>query len=177
MVSLIRPAALPDAARLGQLHVEIWRASYRGILPGPYLDSLSDVRHAAFWARILDDPDRAAGVFVAEVQHEGVVGFADSGPERGGGPGWGEVMALYLLPGWQRQGLGRRLVAACSEHLLHHGHDALAIWALRDNPARRFYEAIKGRAAESRPTRIGGAVLIEQCYRWPDITVPLNLDY
>ncbi|MBM3516589.1 MAG: GNAT family N-acetyltransferase [Alphaproteobacteria bacterium] len=177
MVALIRPAVLADAARLGKVHVEIWQACYRGILSGPYLDSLSDVRHAAFWARILDDSDRAEGVFVAESQAEGVVGFADSGPERGGAPGWGEVMALYLLPTWQRRGLGRRLVAACSEHLLHGGHDALAIWALRDNPARRFYEAIKGRAAETRPTRIGGAVLIEQCYRWADITVPLNLDY
>ena len=108
----IRAAAFEDAARLGRVHVETWRAAYCGILADDYLDSMSDIRHAAYWARILDDADRGAGTFIAESAQDGIVGFADCEPERAGPPGFGEVMALYLLPAWQHRGTGRRLVRA-----------------------------------------------------------------
>lgn len=169
----IRAAAFDDAARLGRVHVEAWRAAYRGILADDYLDSMSDIRHAAYWARILDDTDRAVGTFIAESEQNGIVGFADCGPERGGPPGFGEVMALYLLPDWQHRGTGRRLVGACAVHLAGEGFSGLAIWTLQDNPARGFYEALGGTPAETRKTHIGGETMVEQCYRWPDIQVHL----
>ena len=165
----IRPATFDDAVRLGRVHVQVWRAAYRGVLADDFLDSLSDIRYAAFWARILDDEDRADGTFVADSDEVGIVGFADCGPERGGPPGLGEVMALYLMPDWQHQGTGRRLVSTCAVHLAAAGFTALAIWTLRENPARGFYEALGGEPAEVRQTSIGGEIMDEQCYRWPDI--------
>ena len=120
-VAVIRPAEFDDSARLGRVHVETWRATYRGLLSDDYLDALSDIRQAAFWSRVLDDADRAAGAHVAEDEDAGVVGFSDCGPERGGAPGWGEIMAIYILPEWQRQGLGRRLVGASGAHLAARG--------------------------------------------------------
>ena len=169
----IRAAAFEDAARLGRVHVETWRAAYCGILADDYLDSMSDIRHAAYWARILDDADRGAGTFIAESAQDGIVGFADCGPERAGPPGFGEVMALYLLPAWQHRGTGRRLVRACAVHLAGEGFSGLAIWTLQDNPARGFYDALGGTLAETRQTQIGGVTMVEQCYRWPDLRVHL----
>ncbi len=173
-MALIRQAEVDDAARLGRVHVETWRATYRGILPDEYLDALSDIRQAAFWSRVLDDHDRVGGAHVAEDEDAGVVGFCDSGPERGGAPGWGEIMAIYILPEWQRQGLGRRLVGASGAHLTAEGLDSLAVWALEDNPARAFYTALGGAPAEKRRLNIGGVDVIEQCFRWPSITGDLQ---
>ena len=175
-MALIRPAVFDDAARLGRVHVETWRAAYRGLLPDDYLDALSDIRQAAFWSRVLDDADRAAGAHVAEDEDEGVVGFCDCGPERGGAPGWGEIMAIYILPDWQRQGLGRRLMGACGAYLTAQGLDSLAVWALEDNPARAFYTALGGAPAEKRRLSIGGTEVTEQCYRWPGIATDLKAE-
>ena len=175
-VALIRPAVFDDAARLGRVHVETWRAAYRGLLPDDYLDALSDIRQAAFWAQVLDDADRAAGAHVAEDEDDGVVGFCDCGSERGGAPGWGEVMAIYILPDWQRRGLGRRLVGACAAYLTTQGFDSLAVWALEDNPASAFYTALGGTPAEKRRLSIGGTEVAEQCYRWPGIAADLKTE-
>jgi ribosomal protein S18 acetylase RimI-like enzyme len=174
-VALIRPAEFDDAARLGRVHVETWRATYRGLLPDDYLDGLSDIRQAAFWSRALDDADRAAGATVAEDEDAGVVGFCDCGPERGGATG-GEILAIYILPEWQRQELGRRLIAASAAHLIANGFESLAVWALEDNPARAFYTALGGAPAEKRRLSIGGIEVIEQCYRWPSMGAELRTD-
>ena len=173
-VAVIRPAEFDDAARLGRVHVETWRATYRGLLSDDYLDALSDIRQAAFWSRALDDADRAAGAHVAEDEDAGVVGFSDCGPERGGAPGWGEIMAIYILPEWQRQGLGRRLVGASGAHLAAQGLESLAVWAVEDNPARAFYSALGGAPAERRRLNIGGAEVTEQCFRWRSIAGDLK---
>ena len=167
-MALIRPAEVDDAARLGRVHVETWRATYRGLLPDEYLDALSDIRQAAFWSRVLADLERAGGAFVAEDADAGVVGFCDCGPERGGAPGWGEIMAVYIFPDWQRQGLGRRLIEASAAHLTAEGLESLAVWALEDNPAVAFYSALGGAPAEKRRLNIGGVEVVEQCLRWPN---------
>jgi hypothetical protein len=45
------------------------------------------------------------------------------------------------------------------------------IWVLAENhSARRFYEAMGGRAEQTRVRPIGGADLPEVGYRWDDIT-------
>ena len=176
MAVLIRAAEFDDATRLGRVHVEAWRATYRGLLPDDYLDTLSDIRQAAFWSRVLDDADRAAGAQVAADEDAGVVGFCDCGPERGGAAGWGEIMAIYLLPDWQRQGLGRRLVGAGGAYLGAQGFDSLAVWALEDNPARAFYTALGGAPAEKRLLRIAGVEVTEQCYRWPNVATDLKAE-
>jgi hypothetical protein len=42
-------------------------------------------------------------------------------------------------------------------------------WALTDNPARRFYEALGGVEVRRKMQRIGGATLEEVAYGWPHI--------
>ena len=114
---LIRRAELNDAAPIARVHVDSWRSSYQGLLPDAYLDTLSEIRVAASWSEILKRRNRSGATFVADAEAEGVVGFADCGPERGGPPATGEITTLYLLDEWQQRGLGRRLVATAARHL------------------------------------------------------------
>lgn len=73
---------------------------------------------------------------------EQIVGVCVYGPARE--PyyhGWGEVRALYLLPGWGRMGIGSKLLQAAVESLFEEEYHSLYLWTLRENCiARRFYE-------------------------------------
>lgn len=168
---LVRQADFDDAAGIGRVHVEVWRAAYSNILPADYLSSLSDIRHSATWADILDNPNRAGATFIAEAEEDGIVGFADCRMERAGEDATkGEVTAIYVMPTWQRRGVGSALVEACAGHLALESVQALAIWVLELNrEACRFYEALGGTRAESRKISFAGEELTEQCYRWDDV--------
>lgn len=167
---LVRQADFDDAAGIGRVHVEVWRAAYNNILPDDYLSALSDIRHSATWAEILDDQNRAGATFIAEAEEDGIVGFADCRTERVPGDAKrGEVTAIYVLPRWQRKGVGSQLVEACAGYLALESVQTLAIWVLELNhEACEFYEALGGARAESRRISFAGEELAERCYRWDD---------
>ena len=64
---LVRQADFDDAAGVGRVHVEVWRDAYDGILPDDYLSSLSDIRHSAAWADILENQDGKQGIFLMRI--------------------------------------------------------------------------------------------------------------
>src|SRR5215510_6031345 len=120
----IRRAQKSDTAAIGRVHVETWQAAYAGILPDAMLAGMSDVRQSAYWSRLLADPDESRGVFVADDEEMGVVGFGSCGPVRDPPEGLdgteqrvGEVYTLYVESDFQNQGLGRRLLDAMFSHL------------------------------------------------------------
>ncbi len=176
---LVRIADFNDAAGIGDVHVVGWRSAYRGILPDDYLDGMSDIRHSAFWADVLDNENRAGVTFIAEAEGgDGIVGFADCGPERAAkDPGASEIFALYVVPKWQRQGVGRTLVEACAGHLAVGGASALVIRVLERNEAAcAFYEALGGVPDGKHRIAVAGAPLIEVSYVWEDIRSLAGLD-
>ena len=81
----------------------------------------------------------------------------------------GELYALYVLPGQQRKGVGRRLVEAVTERLVQSGHDSMSVWVLEQNPARGFYVALGGRQLGTKDVQIGTQTLVEVAYGWSDI--------
>ena len=176
---LVRVADFDDAAGIGDVHVVGWRSAYRGILPDDYLDGMSDIRHAAFWAEVLDNENRAGATFIAEAEGgDGIVGFADCGPDREAkDPAVGEIFALYVVPKWQRRGVGRTLVEACAGHLAVGGASALVIRVLeRNEGACAFYEALGGTLVGQHRIAVAGARLVEASYRWDDIGILAGLD-
>ena len=169
----IREAQVADARAIAEIHVAVWRTTYRGIVPGDYLAALSVDDREQRWAAILAGDLGRTCAFVAEDDGRRVVGFADGGPRREGDPAYaGELYAIYILDDHQGQGIGRRLVSAVARRLSELGMPSMLIWALAVNPACRFYEALGGQLIERKPIEIGGATLEEVAYGWPD-TRPL----
>ena len=168
---LIREADFDDAAGIADVHVRSWRAAYRDILPAAYLDGMSDIRHAAMWADVLDQPDRIGVTLIAEAEKHGIIGFADCSRERGTtARDQGEITALYVLPDLQRRGVGLALVRAGARALAAGGMTQLGIWVLQENAAARdFYAHIGGELSETRRSSFLGLDLTEVCYRWTDV--------
>ena len=176
----IRRARRSDAAAIGRVHVETWQSAYAGLLPEAMLAQMSDVRQSAWWARALEDAGESRGIFVAEHDELGVVGFGSCGPVRDHPEGLdgtekrvGEVYTLYVEPDFQDQGLGRRLLDAMFKQLRGEGCDTAVLWMLADNPTRFFYEAMGGRFVGQRTDTMAGQDVDEVAYAWRDLETPL----
>lgn len=164
----LRLATRQDAAAIARVNVATWRATYRGIVPDAYLESLSAARLEETFAELL--ADRSSGRFdvVADDPTEGVVAYAAGGPQRAAdGHYTGEIYGLYVLPAFQGRGLGRRLLIEVASRLREERYAAFLVWVVAANrPARRFYEALGGRWLRERSREIGGVPLSEVGYGW-----------
>ncbi len=139
----IRPATSDDAEAIETVRIATWKASYRGIVPDTYLDSLKV--QSSRVDRMRAAIDRAdAGVRVVGVADSQVIGMGIAGePEdEQVQQGVGEIYAVYVLTQWQGRGVGRALLERLTSTLQALGYRSAILWTLRDRRAtRRFYEA------------------------------------
>ena len=76
-------------------------------------------------------------------------------------------MALYTLESVQGKGVGRLLFEAVTAHLLEQGFSNMALWALKENSARGFYEHMGGALLpHEQEIELGGVKLLEVAYGW-----------
>jgi ribosomal protein S18 acetylase RimI-like enzyme len=179
-VTRIRRATRKDAAAIGRVHVETWQATYAGLLPNAMLVAMSDVRQSAWWSQVLADPGEARGVFVADDEEMGVVGFGSCGPVRDPPEGIdgregrvGEVYTLYVEPDFQNRGLGRRLLDALFRQLKADRCEVAVLWMLAENPTRFFYEGLGGERVGQRIDTLAGVDVEEIAYAWRNLDAPL----
>jgi len=170
---LIRAATVDDAPGMARVHVDTWRAAYRGIVAAAFLDALSYEARTERWRENLNQAGPQQFTLVAEDDGGEVVGFAGGGPERDGTPGYdGEIYAVYVLAQYQHRGIGRQLMSAGAHHLMDRGFGAAMLWALEANwRAQSFYEALGGRLIGRKMKTIGDTPLVEVAYGWPDLAV------
>jgi GNAT superfamily N-acetyltransferase len=161
----IRPARLDDAEGIARAHTASWRTSYRGILPDTILERIDVDQRATSWRRTLQD--RSVLTLVAyDLTHRDVVGLCDAGPSRRD-PGTGEVYRMYLEHHARRHGLGRDMFEQVTDWLRSQNHRSLVIWVLDNNHhARRFYEAMGGRAGRRMASTVYGFPIVELAYVW-----------
>lgn len=168
MQVLVRPATPYDAAAIAQVQVMAWRSAYRGIITDGHLASLSTDERTLRWTEILQQPEQAT--FVAEICDSGIVGFANGGSEREGRDDYqGELYALYILPEWQRHGIGTHVTAVFANWLFASRHDTMLVWVLGASPYRAFYERLRGVLVAKRDIQVGSQSLEAVAYGWHDL--------
>lgn len=145
----IRPAKSEDAGEIAKVHIETWQASYTGIFPEDKLAELDqehEVRTERWHANILN-PEQMPALFVAETENGKIVGFAGGGKQNNPDyPYDSEIFMIYILPEFQRRGLGQRLMSATAKKLQALGYRSLMLWVLQENEeSRRFYEKLGGK--------------------------------
>jgi GNAT superfamily N-acetyltransferase len=134
------------------VHVDGWRAAYRGEVPDAYLDALDVSDRGRRWRDRLAVVSADPGSAVLVADDEGrLVGFASVGPpEELDAPGvgaptlanLGEIYAIYVEPDRIGTGVGGALLERAVDVLRRMGCAAGVLWVLPGNArARRFYEA------------------------------------
>jgi ribosomal protein S18 acetylase RimI-like enzyme len=154
-----------DAEAIAAVHVATWQDAYAGLLPGDVLAGLDVGQWAERWRSRLAEP--AEGLFVLVIDEgDRIGGFVSGGPSRDRFAG-GEVYTIYVPPGHQGRGAGRRLLQAATRQLAGARFTAASLWVLADNrPARGFYESQDWHAdgAQKPWTLTGGDTVQEVRY-------------
>ncbi len=139
-------------------------------MPDAVLDELSYEKRAKFRREELEKNDPRFRTLVAEDKEAGIVGFVVAGPRREGNKKFGgEIYAIYLRREFQGKGIGKNLFLGAADWLCKQGYDSMLLWVLRDNPTRKFYEAMGGRELDSKIIKIG-APLVEISYGWESLS-------
>ncbi|WP_122260955.1 GNAT family N-acetyltransferase [Ornithinimicrobium cerasi] len=138
---LVREPGAADVEAFAELHVRIWRETYRGIMDDRVVDGLAVETFRPRWYAIarayehgtVADDGRAVRVALRE---EEAVGFAMVGPARDDdAPAPRQVWSLNVAPEHQGSGVAQQLL----DEVLPDGPAYL--WVARGNDrAIRFYE-------------------------------------
>jgi ribosomal protein S18 acetylase RimI-like enzyme len=165
---ILREATVADCPAVAKVHVQSWKGSFAGIMPQTFLDNMSvEKRAKAFEHRF---PDSSYKMYVAEVPGEGIVGFADFGEARELIAGYeGELYAIYLLPEFQRKGIGERLFNEGVKFLVRNGKSSMYLLALDVSPYRSFYEKMGGRVIGRKQIEIEVRMYDELVYGWDNL--------
>ena len=127
----IRSARPEDALRIATIHVDAWRAAYRGIIPDEFLRSLSIEKRHAVWQQDLE-----AGHPFSWVAEEGdtVLGWISAAASRDADARrpTGEIWAVYIDPNHWGEGVGRALCDAAEQELRRQGFTEATLWVLKD---------------------------------------------
>ena len=163
----IRNTVVDDADAIARVQVDTWRSAYHRLVPSEILASLSYEHRSEYWSSIISREVRDRIFLVAEEEVNGVVGFCVCGVNRDEDSEFAsELYAIYVLEAHQDHGIGRNLFEKCRKWTLDRGMTSMIVWVLRDNPYRRFYEAMGGEVVSERMISIGEAELPEVAYGW-----------
>ena len=129
---IIRKAIPQDAWGLAHVHSLSWQAAYAGLMDPEFLKTRTPEHSYNVFSQNGWDL-----VWLAE-QDGQIIGFCRIGESE---ENCGEIEALYLLPQFQHQGIGRQLIQAGIEQLRLRGYRRIICWVLKSNQnARQFYQ-------------------------------------
>jgi GNAT superfamily N-acetyltransferase len=134
--------ALADCDRVAEIRIRGWQSAYRGLMPQPYLDSLSAAEDAERRRERFRQPDGTVVNLVAEQDGE-LLGWAAHGPYRDGElrTADAELYAIYLDPAQYGRGIGHALLQESIRRCTAAGHPRMYLCVLKGNTrARAFYE-------------------------------------
>ena len=178
MTYILREANQSDVKTLAHLHVVGGRSSYEGLVDQTYLDSLTEEDFVQRWEEWLQEDVRV--IVAEEKETSNICGFSGFGPLKTPPPGSSpirpqyssEIYAIYVLPEFWRQGIGRQLMQYCTKELQKEGHNSICLWVLKGNErAGSFYENLGGQRIGKHTIEVGPSKVIEVCYGWRDMSV------
>jgi GNAT superfamily N-acetyltransferase len=142
----IREAVAADIPALARLHVATWNATYAPMLmKGPPVA----VRERQ-WREAFATQDDSWFCFVVVDSRGELVGFAKG--KRSEHPEYaGELNKIYLLRGYQRMGLGRRLVGHVARRFLSQGITSMWLCGDARNPSSLVWQALGAVKTDADP--------------------------
>lgn len=160
----VRPAVLRDAAIIAQIHVDAWKAAYKGLVADADLQNLSVEKRLDMWREAIEYAEPQ--VLVACDASKQVIGFVafDRSRDPKTKATVGEIWALYLKPECVGLGVGSALWGAARDACEDEGFTDITAWVFaRNDPGLHFYDAMgfKREMKTLRTTPVGANRLEE----------------
>jgi ribosomal protein S18 acetylase RimI-like enzyme len=166
----IRPARKADFLGIAHVKLITWQSAYRNIISESYLANLSESNIAKHLKEPIIFKKRTDFKYVAVNDNQEIIGFVMGRKAKTKiSQIIGEIGAIYILPPYQRQGIGKKLMQTASFFLKKHQMIPFLLWVLEENPARGFYEHLGGKFLQYQEIKIGDQYLQEIAYRFDEI--------
>ena len=149
----IRRMEIGDSEAVVDVLIDSWRTAYKGIVSDECLESLD--RESLIERRKKQYKDYIVAVIDGRVA--GYCWYIDNNSFSEEVPGTDcEIVALYVRPELERQGIGREMLLFAADELRKLGRKKMVIRCLKDNVrGRRFYEKMGGVPVGEYKTHIG----------------------
>lgn len=170
---VIREARPVHAAAMARINVATWRDSYGKFLPRQLMEELSCFQKQAeienFFARW---EENQAVALVVENKSGEMMAFIMAGKNHRLDLGYmGEIYNLHVAPAFQSQGIGHYLVYRVSQVFWQRNWNTMMVWALAENPSRRFYEKLGGRIITQDVDEYRGFTAPVIVYGWNELPI------
>ena len=131
---------LSNAQDVAYVHVNSWKAAYKGIVPDDYLDGLSVGKSAQRFKEIKAKGKAHHYLMYVDEKPAGVFVFSKSFDEDAD-KDTADIGAIYFLPEYWGKGFGTKLIDFGIAEIKKTGYKAITLWVLEQNiRARKFYE-------------------------------------
>jgi len=168
----IREAVAADIPRLAVVHVKAWAETYWDVKRPPTYE----IREYQ-WKEQFKINDGSWFCYVAETARGELVGFIKGKRYQSKDlPGFaGEINKIYLLLGYQRLGLGSRMLCQAARRFLQMGISNMVLFGIPQNPTCAFHEAMGAGRLYARNGEFHGGFawhdlhrLVSKCLPQPD---------
>lgn len=156
MINIVK-AQREDALQIAIVNVYTWKTQYQGLVPDEVIDfRIENIEHSAnnIESRINED-----GQYFVAKKDNTVIGFCRYGKSDYGD--YGEIHALYVLKGFNKKGIGRKLFEAAKEEINKMGFKHFRINCLKGNPTLDFYIHMGGKITGEFENEIAGHIIKE----------------
>jgi ribosomal protein S18 acetylase RimI-like enzyme len=139
----LRPATMTDVPDIARVHLDSWRATYRGIVSEAFMQTRTYERTEERWREFL--ATTSGKTYLVELSNKtvGILTLGDARDTDVDATRTGEIWSIYLSPKHWRKGIGRQVMAEAESILGAAGYGVVVVWVLEANErARRFYEAM-----------------------------------
>ncbi len=148
---MIREAKIYDSKVIAEIIVETWQSAYIGIIDQNYADNL-DVQK--FIQIMTDNIQQKKEVIFVYEENEIIKGFI-SGKVIDDDNYQCETVGFYVLPIYQKQGIGRLLFKRINKFFSKQNCHKMILWTLKGAKNNSFYANNGGVIADEKILKIG----------------------
>ncbi len=158
----IREAKEEDQPAIVDLSIKVWKQAYQGIIDNDFLNALCFEKRLRGRVEKATEPGHYSIVACCKQK---IVGFCDFGVSRHPAYGKGEIRAIYMLPEYQQQGIGEKLIRQAMHRLEQEHLTPVIVLTLAQNfPAHNFYQKLGFRLQGTTTTQVGPSTYLENVY-------------
>ena len=163
----IRKANLGDEIGIANVIVTTWKDAYKNIVSDEYLKNLSTDKYISIFKKNIAEKNET--IFVLVDESGNIVGFSSG--KKTDYPNFDcELVGIYIIPKYQKQGYGKSLFRSIVDNHLLNGYKRMVIWTFDRNKDKAFYTRLGGNPTEKKVLRIGDSDIPTIGFTWEDIS-------
>lgn len=167
---IIRQMRIEELPIIAEIYRDTFKATHQEVVTDSFIQALTYENALSRLERIFNNIEYRPFCYVIEKENN-ILGFAIGSFAINSPYGYeGELMMLYILPAYQRLGIGRLLVQSVAKHFETNNVKSMFVGSFKNNRlARKFYESLGAVKIDEYIDKINGENFPIIIYAWSSI--------